>query len=61
MKRSVVGSGVLLLLFSCTLWLATRSESREVAEVWKIASLNWEPYSSAEMITQGNAIQDLRQ
>ncbi|WP_133297393.1 hypothetical protein [Motiliproteus coralliicola] len=29
-------------------------------EIWKIASLNWEPYSSASMTTQGNAIQKLR-
>lgn len=29
-------------------------------EVWKIASLNWEPYSSALMTTQGNSIQKLR-
>ena len=29
-------------------------------ETWKIASLNWEPYSSDRMTTQGNAIQKLR-
>ncbi len=29
-------------------------------ETWKIASLNWEPYSSAQMSTQGNSIQKLR-
>lgn len=29
-------------------------------ETWKIASLNWEPYSSAGMTTQGNSIQKLR-
>ncbi len=29
-------------------------------ETWKIASLNWEPYSSAEMVSQGNSIQKLR-
>jgi len=29
-------------------------------ETWKIASLNWAPYSDAEMATQGNSIQKLR-
>lgn len=29
-------------------------------EVWKITTLNWEPYSSANMATQGNSIQRLR-
>ncbi|WP_319525706.1 transporter substrate-binding domain-containing protein [uncultured Desulfosarcina sp.] len=29
-------------------------------ETWKIATLNWEPYSGAEMATQGNSIQKLR-
>jgi len=29
-------------------------------ETWKIASLNWEPYSGAEMRTQGNSVQKLR-
>ena len=31
------------------------------AETWKITSLNWEPYASAEMTTQGNSIQKLRE
>ncbi|WP_421863093.1 hypothetical protein [Motiliproteus sp.] len=39
-------------------WLTASSVHGE--EVWKIASLNWEPYSSARMTTQGNAIQKLR-
>ncbi len=29
-------------------------------EVWKITSLNWEPYASARMTNQGNSIQKLR-
>lgn len=29
-------------------------------EMWHIASLNWEPYSGAEMSTQGNLVQRLR-
>jgi polar amino acid transport system substrate-binding protein len=30
-------------------------------EVWKITSLNWEPYSGAELINQGNSVQKLRE
>ena len=30
-------------------------------ETWKITSLNWEPYSGAELTTQGNSIQKLRE
>lgn len=30
------------------------------AETWKITSLNWQPYSGAEMSSQGNSIQKLR-
>jgi len=30
-------------------------------ETWKIASLNWEPYSGAEISNQGNSIQKLRE
>lgn len=29
-------------------------------EVWKVASLDWEPYSSSDMNNQGNVIQKLR-
>ena len=29
-------------------------------EVWKIASLNWEPYAAAQMASEGNAVQKLR-
>lgn len=32
----------------------------KVNESWRVASLNWEPYSGAEMATQGNAVQRLR-
>lgn len=60
MKRRILGSG-LVLLFIFSLWVATRTESSEVVEVWKITSLNWEPYSSAEMTNQGNAVQALRE
>ena len=31
----------------------------EDAEVWTVASLNWEPYSGAEMVGHGNSIQAL--
>ncbi len=30
------------------------------AETWKLTSLNWQPYSGAEMASQGNSIQKLR-
>ncbi|MDM8549102.1 transporter substrate-binding domain-containing protein [Desulfobacterales bacterium HSG2] len=30
-------------------------------ETWKIASLNWEPYSGADLTTQGNSVQKLRE
>lgn len=30
-------------------------------EVWKITSLDWQPYSGADMATQGNSIQKLRE
>lgn len=30
-------------------------------ETWKITSLNWEPYSGAEMTNEGNSIQKLRE
>ncbi len=30
------------------------------AETWKLTSLNWQPYSGAEMTSQGNSIQKLR-
>lgn len=30
------------------------------AETWKLTSLNWQPYSGAEMANQGNSIQKLR-
>ncbi len=30
-------------------------------ETWKITSLNWEPYSGAELTNQGNSVQKLRE
>lgn len=30
------------------------------AETWKLTSLNWQPYSGAEMANQGNSIQKLK-
>lgn len=60
MTKSMLGSGIAIVLFICALWMLSKTASPAV-EVWKITSLNWEPYSSADMISQGNAIQDLRQ
>ena len=34
--------------------------SQAGAETWKLTSLNWQPYSGAEMASQGNSIQKLR-
>lgn len=48
-----------LLSLALILGLSISSQARS-EEVWKIASLNWEPYSSARMTTQGNTIQKLR-
>ena len=30
-------------------------------EIWKIASLDWQPYSGSDMATQGNSVQKLRE
>lgn len=44
-----------------TLLLSTAFFSISHAEeVWKITSLDWQPYSGAEMATQGNSVQKLR-
>jgi polar amino acid transport system substrate-binding protein len=45
---------VLLISLSTTLSIV------KAEEVWKITSLNWEPYSGSRMIKQGNSIQKLR-
>jgi len=34
--------------------------SQAGSETWKLTSLNWQPYSGAEMASQGNSIQKLR-
>ncbi len=35
--------------------------AREKQDVWVITSLDWQPYAEAEMASQGNSIQKLRQ
>jgi len=42
------------------LGLAIVSTGSVRAETWKLTSLNWQPYSGAEMSSQGNSIQKLR-
>ena len=37
------------------------STSALAEDIWKITSLNWEPYSGAQMSSQGNSIQKLRE
>lgn len=49
-----------------TIWLTALfmmlvSVNAPAEETWKITSLNWEPYSGAEMTTMGNSIQKLRE
>lgn len=36
------------------------SNAEWAGQFWRVASLNWEPYSGAEMSTQGNVVQRLR-
>ncbi|MBU1172454.1 MAG: hypothetical protein KKD44_23085 [Proteobacteria bacterium] len=44
-----------VILFIC--FISTVSAE----ETWKITSLDWQPYSGADMATQGNSIQKLRE
>jgi polar amino acid transport system substrate-binding protein len=48
---------IIAAVFFAVMIVAVNSPAEET---WKIASLNWEPYSGAEMTTQGNSIQKLR-
>jgi len=49
-----VAVGVFIVIFSFASNLVAE-------ETWKIASLNWQPYSGAKLINQGNSIQKLRE
>lgn len=60
MNRTFWGAAVVALLASCSYWAVSGAAVPAPREVWKITSLNWEPYSSADMSSQGNAIQELR-
>jgi polar amino acid transport system substrate-binding protein len=54
--RLVKLSVTLFMAISMT-WTAEKSAA---AETWRLTSLNWQPYSGAEMASQGNSIQKLR-
>jgi len=41
--------------------LVISSANGRQQDTWKIASLNWQPYSGAKLINQGNSIQKLRE
>lgn len=47
-------------LLVATLLFSLIVASDAFGETWKITSLNWQPYSGAEMTNQGNSIQKLR-
>lgn len=49
------------LFFTLSLFVLFTFSPVHAEEVWKITSLNWEPYSGAEMASQGNSIQKLRE
>jgi polar amino acid transport system substrate-binding protein len=53
MKRKITILTILLFSFMF-------SSNMPAQEVWKITSLNWEPYSGAELSHQGNSIQKLK-
>ena len=53
MKHAIKWVSILIIM---TVMWSTHAE-----EVWKITSLNWEPYSGATIASQGNAIQELRE
>jgi len=49
-----------LLIIIITIPSSTVIFKVSAEEVWVITSLNWQPYSGAEIINQGNSIQKLR-
>lgn len=53
MKRKITVLAILLFSFMFSFSLSAQ-------EIWKVTSLNWEPYSGAELSNQGNSIQKLK-
>lgn len=51
---------IMKMIIAVLVSLSTTISVVKAEEVWKITSLNWEPYSGARMINQGNSIQKLR-
>ncbi|MCP4715830.1 MAG: transporter substrate-binding domain-containing protein [Deltaproteobacteria bacterium] len=48
-------------VFTLIFIVTTFSVKSYAEETWKITSLNWEPYSGAELTNEGNSIQKLRE
>lgn len=48
---------VMALMFLITIFIT----DSYAEEVWKIASLDWQPYSGSDMASEGNSIQKLRE
>lgn len=51
---------VLLCLLASTVLADSAQKTPLLDNVWKITSLDWQPYSDAAMVSQGNSIQKLR-
>ncbi|MBF0229438.1 MAG: hypothetical protein HQK63_07590 [Desulfamplus sp.] len=45
----------------CVIFIGVFAGNAFAEETWKIASLDWQPYSGSDMSTQGNSIQKLRE
>lgn len=50
----------IVMLISAFLLVASFAIGAQAGEVWKITSLDWQPYSGSDMSSQGNSIQKLR-
>ncbi|WP_147822445.1 transporter substrate-binding domain-containing protein [Salidesulfovibrio onnuriiensis] len=50
----------LVLTISMLLLVSFLAPGASAQEVWKITSLDWQPYSGSDMASQGNSIQKLR-
>ena len=48
-------------LFSIVIFITMVTTISFAEETWKIASLDWQPYSGSDMASQGNSIQKLRE
>ena len=46
-----------IVIFHITFFFSCPSKANDV---WFVTTLNWQPYSGAEMINEGNAVQKLK-